>query len=188
MRAFRSALVIVLVGTAVTLFASARQWVHVTYRETGLPTIALDLSGRDIDPLPAGLAILVVSTVLALSISRGFTHRMLAMVISLSGVAIAVSSWRAGADFDHLASITDHLEASLGRTAIGQTVTAATPWWIVSLACGVLVAVSGGALVVSGVNRPRSSSKYERSSVDGAQLSPWQALDQGVDPTSTLDH
>ena len=110
------------------------------------------------------------------------------MVISLSGVAIAVSSWRAGADFDHLASITDHLEASLGRTSIGQTVTAATPWWIFSLACGVLVAVSGGALVVSGVNRPRSSSKYERSSVDGVQLSPWQALDQGVDPTSTLDH
>lgn len=188
MRAFRSALVLALASAALTLFTSARQWVHLTYRETGLPTINLDLSGRELDPLPAGLAILIVTAILALLISRGLMHRALALVILLGGVFIAVASWRAGAQIEHLASLADYVEESLGRTAMGQTTQASTFWWTASFVSGLLIAVSGGALLISGHDRPRGSSNYERPSAAVANLSPWQALDQGVDPTSTSDH
>jgi len=187
MRAFRSALMLALASAALTLFASARQWVHLTYQEPGLPTINLDLSGRDLDPLPAGLAILIVAAVSALSISRGLAHRFIAVVIALAGVTVVMASWRAGAHPEQLATISDHIEASLGRTASGQTTQTATLWWTVSLFCGVLVTVSGGVLVTAGPNRPRGSSTYERPSADASKISPWQALDQGVDPTSTPD-
>ena len=185
MPAFRSALVVALASSAIALFSSARQWVHLTYIETGFPNIELDLSGRDLDPLPAGLAVLVVATILALLISRGLMHRLLALVIALAGFGIAVASWRSGAQLEHLASLTDHLESSLGRTATGQTTHTSTMWWAVSLVSGLLVAVSGVAMLITGHDRPRGSSNYERTSADAGQLSPWQALDQGVDPTST---
>lgn len=187
MRVFRSALMLALASAALTLFASARQWVHLTYQETGLPTINLDLSGRDLDPLPAGLAILIVAAVSAVSISRGLAHRFIAVVIALAGVAVAVTSWRVGTHPEQLATISDHLEASLGRTASGQITQTATLWWAVSLCCGVLVAMSGATLVAAGSNRPRGASTYERPAADASELSPWQALDQGVDPTSTPD-
>lgn len=187
MRAFRSALVLALASAAFTLFASARQWVHLTYREAGWPTINLDLSGRELDPLPAGLALLVVTAILALLISRGLAHRVLALVIALAGVVIAVASWRAGAQVEHLASLADYLEESLGRTATGQTTQTSTFWWIASLVCGLLLVLAGAALVTSGHDRPRGSSNYERPSANAAHLSPWQALDHGVDPTSTPD-
>ena len=187
MRAFRSAWVLALGCSAIVLFSSARQWMHLVYRESGLPAINLDLSGRDIDPLPAGLAVLVVATILALLISRGFVHRVLALIIVLSGLLIALASWRAGSQANELASVTDHLEEALGRTATGEISQSTTLWWAVSLACGSFVALAGGILLASGHDRPRGSSTYERSSKDAAQLSPWQALDQGVDPTSTTD-
>jgi uncharacterized membrane protein (TIGR02234 family) len=187
MRAFRSALVVALASSAIALFSSARQWVHLTYSETGFPNIELDLSGRDLDPLPAGLAVLVVATILALLISRGLLHRLLALVIALAGFAIAVASWRSGSQLEHLASLTDHLESSLGRTATGQTTHTSTMWWAVSLVSGLLAAFSGVAMVIAGHDRPRGSTNYERSSSDAVQLSPWQALDQGVDPTLTPD-
>jgi len=187
MRAFRSAVVLALASSAITLFSSARQWLHLTYIETGFPTINLDFSGRDLDPLPAGLAILVVATILALLISRGLLHRLLAVVIALSGLAVAAASWRSGVQLENLASITDRLEASLGRTATGQTTQTSTLLWAVSMSAGVLVAFSGVVLLTTGHDRPRGSSNYERSSGDVTQLSPWQALDQGVDPTSTPD-
>jgi len=187
MRAFRSALILALASAAFTLFASARQWVQLTYREVGWPTINLALSGRELDPLPAGLALLVVTAILALSISRGLAHRALALVIAAAGLVIAVASWRAGAQLDRLASLADYLEESLGRTATGQTTQTSTFWWTISLVCGVFIALAGAAMVARGHDRPRGSSNYERPSTDTAHLSPWQALDQGVDPTATPD-
>jgi len=188
MRAFRSSITLALASSALVLFASARQWVHLTYLQTGLPTIELDLSGRDLDPLPAGLAVLVVAAVLALLISRGFTHRILAFVVLLAGVAIAVTSWTVGAHPEGLSSITDHLEAALGGTATGKIATSGSLWWVLSCLCGCFIAASALALFRFGPSRPRSGSTYERSSAKSAQMSPWQALDQGVDPTTLSDH
>jgi len=187
MRTFRSALFLALASGAVVLFASARQWVNLTYRETGLPTINLGISGRELDPLPAGLAILVVATILALLISRGFTHRLLALIVAAAGVVIAIASWRAGMQVENLATVADYLEESLGRSATGQTSQAAMLWWAVSFVSGLLIALSGLALIGNGHDRPRGSSSYERPASEVSQLSPWQALDQGVDPTSTSD-
>jgi len=187
MRTFRSAITLALTSAALALFVSARQWVHLNYRQVGLPTIDLDLSGRDLDPLPAGLAVLVVAAVLAVLISRGVTHRIIALVVVLAGIAIAVTSWKVGAHPEGMSSIADHLEAALGGTATGKTTTVRSLWWAVSLLSGCVIAVSGATLFRTGPSRPRNASNYERPSAQSAQMSPWQALDQGVDPTSIPD-
>ena len=174
--------------SALALFASARQWVHVTYQEAGLPTINLDLSGRDLDPLSAGLATLVLTAVLALWIARGVAHRALALVLLLAGVLLAVASWRCGPHVALLSSLNEHLELALGRSATGYLSTTSSIWWLISFNCGLLIAIGGAALVVVGHDRPRSRSDYERTSTDTHHMSPWQALDQGVDPTESGDH
>jgi hypothetical protein len=72
-------------------------------------------------------------------------------------------------------------EQAVGREVTGWVADTSSYAWIV-IPAGILIALSGLFIAVKSFETGMSK-RYERNPANGIELSPWQALDQGIDPT-----
>jgi uncharacterized membrane protein (TIGR02234 family) len=159
----------------------------------------LRLSGVEL-PVPGSvaggallpLALASLALVAALALAGPFFRVVLGILDALLGVCVlAVSVW----------ALSDPVRASLpalvdatGFTSdeqafldeIASTVT--TAWPFVALAAGLLMFLTGLAIVVTSRAWPTSGAKYSRTraeTADGTAIDDWDALSEGDDPTAT---
>lgn len=191
---FAVALLLDLIGGALTLIFATRTWQTITVsREAPLHSLSLDLTGRKIDSLPTALALVALAGVVAVLATRGVWRRVIGVLLALAGVGILASVI---AHWDGVGAprAQDLLQAALpsvgpadGAIGIGPVSSA---WWVLTLLCGVLIAVAGVLIAWRGHRWAGMSAKYDRPASEDAErdtakrdASFWSALDRGDDPT-----
>jgi uncharacterized membrane protein (TIGR02234 family) len=189
-RAYATALLLDLVGAAVVLLVSTRAWQAVTIDRAGLVPIHFVMKGRTVDSAATALAVVALAAVVAVVATRGALRRVVGGVLALVGAATvwaslaalpAVSSGRARS-----VAADRHLPSTGGTVHVAVT----SVWAWLSAAAGVLVLAAGLWIALRGHTWQAMSARYEAPAADDEtararrDLSMWNALDRGDDPTS----
>ena len=146
----------------------------------GRPRVTIDgatLSSGTAD-VPGGraLALATLAAVGALLLARGWTRRIVGLLVLGAGVTVFVLNLRAR-DSDVGFSVFAPLAAK-------ATVVTHLSVWFWLTAVGAVLLVVGGALIALLAQRwPSSRRDYDAPAAQATHRDPWTALDQGEDPT-----
>lgn len=164
-----------------TWLALGRTWASTRLAPTGLPPDTIVVTGRDVAPLAAALAVVVVTAALAVLATRGrgrLVVGLFVVVLGLGGSAVCLVS---AADVD--ASLSSAAEQSPAFTGQDLGGVSRSSWSYVA-AAGFLLATGLGAVTVRhGRSWPAMSGRYDAPSRSRVDDDPWKALDEGRDPT-----
>ena len=184
-RGYVIALLVLAAGAALLLLGYSRTWAQAVVSQPGLPTLVVDLDGRDLQPGGAAAAVLALAGVAGLVATRRIGRVVSGVLLLLTGLAAAGSALAFG--------VSGGLDAvrrlASDRAGVDVTPTVSTSsWWLVAVVGGLLVAVAGVLAVVRGARWPVLGRRYERAGGPaparaGRPPSAWEQLDQGVDPT-----
>lgn len=175
----RNLISVELLSSVVILIALSRPWVVATYQETGFPTVNLSLSANQLNASLNGLAIAALASALGAIATRGFFRRLVGVVILAIGVGIVLATLNLVNNLDVFIGL--QFEQAVGREVTGWVADTSNYAWLV-IPAGVLVALCGLGISVKSFETGLSK-RYERSPANESELTPWQALDQGIDPT-----
>ena len=149
---FAAALLGLIVGGALALFASGRGWQTVTaHRARPLADDVLDVSGRTLHPAVTGLAVVALAGVVGILATRGIARRIIGAVLVVAG---AIVGWDAVTGLhaispEHARTLLRDAQTGVGLDP-GQAVTVAVhPIWPVLAALGGVLIVLGGALTIA---------------------------------------
>ena len=136
---FAAALLGLIVGGALALFASGRGWQTVTaQRARPLAVDVLDVSGRTLHPAVTGLAVVALAGVVGILATRGIARRIIGAVLVVAG---AIVGWDAVTGLhaispEHARTLLRDAQTGVGLDP-GQAVTVAVhPIWPVLAALG----------------------------------------------------
>ena len=173
-----------IIFSALVLFVCARQWALVTYSEASFPSVTLSLSGRQLDPLPTGLATATLTAALGIMVTRKFMRRAIGLFTFLAGLAIAITSLKNSESATSNQTVIDLLNLAIGRSTNGNFTVEHSRWWILTLFAGLVIGLCGLLVLVAKRTEIPLASRYERQPENSvAAISDWHALDQGIDPT-----
>jgi uncharacterized membrane protein (TIGR02234 family) len=188
---FALALLLDLVGAGGALLVAMRHWQTITTpRPAPLHDDVLSISGRTVDSAPTALALVALAGVVAVLATRRIARRVVGGVLVLAGAALV---WRALASADAVsvsrarALVLGH-HATVDAGAVVPHVTTHAAWPVLTVVCGVLVALSGALVAWRGHRWQVMSARYEArpaQEADPAKAATmlWSALDRGEDPT-----
>jgi uncharacterized membrane protein (TIGR02234 family) len=199
---FIAALVLLVVGAGLALIFSTRTWqTFTTVRSRPLADDVLHVTGRTIDAAPTALALIALAGVAAVIATRGWLRRIVGWVLALDGIAMIVRSVAAlkPVDAEQARQIVMEKHPSVTfDLAAAPTVQVHPVWGIATCVCGGLIVVAGILIEWRGGTWGGMSSRYSRpdthpaSPADPEQakaaeakanLSMWNALERGDDPT-----
>ena len=123
----------------------------------GGPTVAIDITGRELAAAATPAALVGLAGVLAVIATAGAVRTAIGALMAMAGVLAGLSV------------------VSSGSRAVGA---------LIALAGSIALAVSGAAVVRLGRGWPVLGRRFERADAGAAPTaSPWDALDRGADPT-----
>ena len=191
-RGYRAALALLAGGGALMLLAYGRVWVTATVGEAGLPSLSVELTGRDLQPESTATALVVLAGIAALVATRRAGRLVTGIVLLVLGLVSAVRA----VQFAVTDASSTAPEGTVGRlvaerTGVGPVglVVSHSAWWVVALGAAMLVALAGAVVVLVRHGWPVLGGRYERA--DGTDEvrqarrpeSAWDQLDLGLDPT-----
>ena len=175
----RNLISIELLSAVIVLVALSRPWVVATYEETGFPTVDLSLSANQLNSTLNGLAIAAAASALGVVATRGIFRRLVGAVILAIGVGIVFATANLMNNLDVF--VGSQFEQAIGREVTGWAADTSSYAWLV-IPAGISIALCGLAIALKSFETGISK-RYERNPASESQLTPWQALDQGIDPT-----
>jgi uncharacterized membrane protein (TIGR02234 family) len=175
----RNLISIELLSAVIVLVALSRPWVVATYEETGFPTVNLSLSANQLNSTLNGLAIAAAASALGVVATRGIFRRLVGAVILAIGVGIVFATANLINNLDVF--VGSQFEQAIGREVTGWVADTSSYAWLV-IPAGISIALCGLAIALKSFETGMSK-RYERNPASDSQLTPWQALDQGIDPT-----
>jgi uncharacterized membrane protein (TIGR02234 family) len=168
-----------LLSSVIVLIALSRPWVVATYEETGFPTVNLSLSANQLNSTLNGLAIAAAASALGVVATRGIFRRLVGAVILAIGIGIVLATANLVKNLDVFVGM--QFEQAVGREVTGWVAQTSYYEWLV-IPAGALIALCGLAIALKSFETGLSK-RYERNPSNANELTPWQALDQGIDPT-----
>ena len=197
-RGYATALAVLSVGGLTLLVAHGRTWASAAVGGSGLPTVQASLSGSDINPAGTAVAVLALAGVAGLLATRRLGRILIGVLLVVAGLVSAATAAQFGVGRSTTMTAGDSLTAvvteHVGVDAVGGTV-AVTPWWLVAVVGGALIAAAGVLAAVRSAGWPQLGRRYERAAPVDGDVSPagtrpgarsesaWDQLDRGVDPT-----
>jgi uncharacterized membrane protein (TIGR02234 family) len=175
----RNVISLELICTIIVLIAVSRSWVSATYSETGFPSVSLSLSANQLNPSLSGMALAAIASALGAIATRGVFRRIVGAVIVCLGSGIVLSTTNLMNNLDQFVGI--NFEQAIGRQVSGWA-TEISHFNLLVLPAGLIIAICGIVIAVKSFDTSMSK-RYERNSSLETELTPWQALDKGIDPT-----
>lgn len=196
----RLAILLILLGAVVVIFASTRIWARVEVPGVaGLPE--LTVSGRVAASSGIPIALAAAAGAFVLVTSARTVRFLVGLGLFLAGAWVALNSIMVSQDTG--AQLANAMRDSLGLftsrsnlgalafgASFGQARAELTLWPWVAAAGGLLIALAGLLVMLRGAHWPGPADRYERA---GAEPSPevadagpartWDALSRGEDPT-----
>ena len=163
--------------------SAGRAWQLINVTEPGFPQFHISMTGRDIEPMLAGCAWALLTSALALLITRGVLQRIVALISAVLSMLSLGSSIQAhnGAG---ISSAQSFIASKVGLTFDGYSLTS-NSWWLVSSLLSLIALLASLFAVLNVSTSEQFSQRYDRASqAPERELSTWQALDQGLDPTA----
>lgn len=169
-------------------FATGRTWADAEVKAEGLAAATVSVSGSDAEPLVSALALIVVTSALAILAAGPRLRRVvgvLTMLVAVAGI-VAVPRSGGGRLTDALTTAAEASPAYTGPSSIGDISYA--PWYLVTIAAFVLALVLGAVTVRFGPRWPTMSTRYDAPSMRPQKeirtdTDLWKAMDDGQDPT-----
>lgn len=185
-RGYRTALVLLGIAAALLFLGYAQVWVSAVVAEEGLPSLVVELKGRDVQPAASASAILALAGVAGLVATRRAGRAVTGALLVLEGLIALVGALWFGLGSDDRADARRLVSDKAGVDV--QAELAVRPWWAVVAVGGALVIVVGVLAMLRGGSWPVMGRRYERPEGEAAAAtagaaSAWDQLDQGVDPT-----
>jgi uncharacterized membrane protein (TIGR02234 family) len=185
-RLFVPVVLATLAAGGLAFFAAGRTWAHVVVATPGLPKDPVDVSGSDAQPLVAALALVVVTSALAVLASSPRVRRgvgVFTVLVALAGIVVVVTG---GSSLEDSVTRAVRDSAAFTSTMPGYDTSL---WRIVTVAAFVLAAAFGAMTAWWGPRWPTMGSRYDAPSAHPETVAPqsdadmWKALDEGRDPT-----
>lgn len=186
----------VLLGAALVLLATGRDWVSV--RVTGVAGGAVRADGGVAAPGAVAVALVAAAGAVVVGTAGRIVRSAVAVLLILAGAGIAALSvpvW--GDPAGGAAPAVARATGTVGAVAAGSATT--TFWPAVSAAGGVVVAVAGAAALLLARRWPAPARRFERAGVRAApgdvvvgepaaerdrRSDVWDSLSRGEDPTA----
>lgn len=169
-------------------FAASRTWASVEVSADGLPGDSVSVTGADAHPLVSALAIIVVTSALAVLAASPRVRQVVGVLtVAVSLVALWLSLTGGSGVDDALTDAVKKSPAYTGGSALEGEKT--TIWSLASAAAFLLAAILGGITARFGRHWPTMSSRYEAPAARPSPATPqsdadmWKAMDDGRDPT-----
>lgn len=175
----RNLITLELISSVLVLVALGRPWVVATYSETGFPTVNLSLSANELNATLNGLAIAAIASALGAIATRGIFRRIVGAIILLLGIGIVISTFSLIRNLDQF--VGEQFEQAIGREVSGWAAETSNYAFVV-MPAGILIALCGLAIMIKSFDSGMSQ-RYERNPSQERELTQWQALDRGIDPT-----
>jgi uncharacterized membrane protein (TIGR02234 family) len=175
----RNLISIELISSVIVLIALGRPWVVAIYEESGFPSVNLSLSANQLSASLNGLALAAIASALGAIATRGVFRRLVGIVIFALGTGIVLSTISLTNNMNELVGL--QFEQAVGR-GVTDWVAETSNYALVVIPAGILIALCGIAIAVKSFETAMSQ-RYERNPSKESELTPWQALDQGIDPT-----
>jgi uncharacterized membrane protein (TIGR02234 family) len=189
-RSFLVALLLDVVGAAVILLVATRTWQTVTVLRPGQPAIVDDIRGRTLDAGPTGLAVAALAAVVAVVATRGLLRRLVGLALAALGVVAVWLSVDASLRLSVSRARALVAQAHPGSALGSLHVATHSAWALASALGGLLIAAAGSFVMWRGHRWLAMSTRYEAPAADDEtararrDVSMWNALDRGDDPTS----
>lgn len=173
----------------VAFFAAGRTWAEAEVKAEGLAGATVSVSGSDAQPLVSALALVVVTTALAILAAGPRLRRVigaLTMLVAVAGVIVVPRSG-GGRLTDAVGSAAEASPAYTGPSSIGDISYA--PWYLVTIAAFVVAVVLGATTFRLGPRWPTMSTRYDAPTSRPQKeirtdTDLWKAMDDGQDPTA----
>ncbi len=176
-----------LAAGGLAFFAASRTWAHVRVATDGLPSDSVDVTGTDAQPLVSALALVVVTSALAVLAASPRVRRVVGGFTVAVGVTAVVVVLLGDSSLD--SAVDRAVKASPAYTGSGDHDFTTSAWRYVTALAFVLAALLGGITAKLGATWPTMSSRYDAPAARPAVTAPqsdaemWKALDEGRDPT-----
>jgi len=190
----KAVLVLVIAAAGAAALASATQaWVWIGLADGAAAFSELEVTGQKLNPSLSPVAIAALASALVLTIAGTVFRRVLGVLAVLLGAGIGVLAASALADprgqsrwaVAEATGISGDAQDELVRSV------STTPWPVLAVACGAILAVAGLLVLLLGGRWRASGRKYEAAApaAGGAsadepdRIAEWDALSDGDDPT-----
>ncbi|MFC0860836.1 TIGR02234 family membrane protein [Sphaerimonospora cavernae] len=182
-------------GAGLVLLAAGRTWVTAVFgSELGqIGSGRVDLTGGDLVAWLTPAAPAALAATVAVLATRGLARRVIGVTIALFGVAIAAAAWDGTREQTIADAAREHITTALVST--GSYATEGQAWPAVAAAGGLILVAGGVATALRGGRWPGMSGRYDRpgggsrTAAGGGgktgERAMWDALDEGIDPTSS---
>lgn len=170
----------------IAFLAASRPWIHATVRADGLPSDAVAVSGSDAQPLVPALALVVVTSALAMLAASHRIRRAVGALLVIVGLGAAVLVAMSGTALDD--TLADAVRSSTAFIGSNAPQGDRSLIWPV-VAGGAFVAAAAFGLVAArfGGEWPTMGSRYDspvaRTDTPRSDADLWAAMDEGRDPT-----
>lgn len=182
-RLYRSLLLTLAICSVIVLVITGQDWVSVTLTEAEAPGLTFSFSGRDLEPVIAGLTLVPVAGVVGLIAAKGLLQRFFGFSIFLIGSTIAYLAFSVNQDWQSYVGIL--LGNKLGRNTT-EFVFTTSPMAIGAILPAIGIAIVGLIFTVLNFDSAKKKGSYELPESAAAGLTPWQAIDSGIDPTLSI--
>jgi hypothetical protein len=180
----RVVLILVLASASVVLVSGSREWVSGSVQDAALGASVLHGSGSDV--APGALAAALVG--LASGVAAATSGRLVRVVAASSALMAAVLGATA------IVLVLADPSRALGGLAAAGTGRSGTlaahgqsgAWAWVALAAMLVMGAAGLGALVGGRRWQGLSSRYEARSPEAGQMSEWDRISRGEDPTAEV--
>jgi len=175
------AVLLCLVGSALLLLATSRTWISFGIPAVPpLPGRTRTVTGAALVPGARALALLGLAAAAALPATRSWGRQLVGLLVAAAGVGAVVVLVRALADPTAAALRTEQLRFDVHFSSAPSL----GGWPYVGLVGALLLVAAGVLTLVRGRSWSGLGSSYDAPTAPAKETSAWDALDQGVDPTT----
>src|SRR3954469_9565344 len=169
------------VAGALLLLASGGTWGAATVGAAGAARQHVSVTGHDVAPAFSAIGLALLAMAVALLAARGPLRRIGGLIVVAIGAAALAGAFRARNDVGHKLAL--RVFASSAQTVGGSR----PAWWVLVVIGGVLAVVAGAAVTIGAGGSGGLGTRYESPSAsskdNGEPADPWEAIEQGQDPT-----
>jgi len=177
---YRGSLFGLAICTLVLFFLTSQTWVSVLIDEPDFPALNYVFSGRELEPIIAGLLVVPATAVFGLIAAKGVLQRLVGLIVFLIGAILSALALEATANLN--STVDNLVSGKIGRTGVNYELTT-NIYSNLLLLPALGVTVIGLLFVVRKFDLAKKRANYDRIDQKEIQQTPWQALDSGADPT-----
>jgi len=184
-RTYRITLILLALGAGALFLGYGRTWSTTTVTEPGLPSLVVQLSGRDVQPVGAATAIVALAAIAGLVATKRLGRILSGGILVAVGLVDLFLALRfaAGDRTSIVAAVSEKVGQDLDPARVAAD-TSTAMWWAIAGLGGLCLLVAGVMALTASRGWPTLGSRYERGEVTKVrQVSAWDQLDEGIDPT-----